>query len=207
MRMYVDLRVKPRSLDELRGILRVARRLGYTAVAVEAEHVGPAEARRLGEEAGVKVYTRVTVRAATRREARLALDSAPKADIVALAPTGLDAARYAAVNKRVHLVRVEPGMERIVDASEARLLWEKGWGAIEVSLREALRGNWRYLSVLRRAYAFDADTVLVSDAREAVDLWSPYHVRGVLRALGLPPSMADVWLGSSPSRLLGAALR
>ncbi len=205
--MYADLRVRPREAEELRRILLLARRLGYSTVAVELGSVDGGEARRIGEEAGVRVVTRVTLRAATRREARLALDRAPRADIVALAPTALDAARYAAVNKRIHIVRVEPGMERIVDASEARLLWEKGWGALEVSLSEALRGDWRYLSVLRRAYAFNADTVLVSDASDETGLWSPYHVRGLLRSLGLPPSMADVWLGSAPSRLLRAALR
>ncbi len=205
--MYADLRVKPRSVDELRELLVLAKKLGYSAVAVELGGVDAGEAKKLGSEKGVRVLTRVTVKAATRREARLALDRAPRADIIALAPTGVDAARYAAVNKRVHLVRVEPGMERIVDASEARLLWEKGWGALEVSLGPALRGDWRYLAVLRRAYAFDAETVLVSDAEDAAGLWSPYHVKGLLRALRLPPSMANVWLGSAPARLLRVVLR
>lgn len=192
----------------------MARRLGFNAVAVEfVEGLGEDELEEASSRHGVRVYTRVTLRASTRREARRAYDSAPRADIVVLEAEGLDAARYGAVKEFIHLVRITPGMEKAVDRSQARLLREKGWGGIEVSLAYARRfwrdpSTWRfYQLVLRRAFAYDINVVLVSDASSVDELWSPHSAAGVAEATGVPGDYALTWMSSVPASIIGRAGR
>ena len=117
--MYVDLSIRPRDLDELKAMVKVMVRFRVRAAAMEYGIVDHWEAKSIASKAGVKLSLRATIKASTRREARLKLDritsEAPEVEIVALEPLGLDAARYAAANRRVDVIRVEPGMERIVD--------------------------------------------------------------------------------------------
>ncbi len=202
--MYVDFGIKPRSVEELSIMLDRLRFMGYKVVVLDiGSGVDVGEARREAEKRGVRLLTKVVIKASTRREARRGLDSAPKADVVVLQPTGLDAARYAAANKRVHAVKVEPGYEKIVDRGELRILRAKGFGGFEVSLAHAVRGLdvgviRFYYRVFRRSYALKAPLAVSSDAESLLDLWEPHSAAAFIAGVaGIPYRVALRWLGSS----------
>jgi RNase P/RNase MRP subunit p30 len=203
-RVFFDFRVVPESAGELGRMLRAMRRLGYRIVVLDLDsNVDPREARSMAEALGIRLLTRVTVRASTRREARAGLEEAPRADIVVLEATGLDAARYAAANKRIHAIRVTPGGERAVDRGEARILRAKGFGGVEVSLRYALEGPGErklrfYHTVFRRAFAYRLPLLLSSDASSIYDLWEPRSAAAFAsRVSGVPYPAALRWVSTT----------
>ena len=211
--MYVDFGVRPGSAKELSRILDKLESMGYKVVVLEVgSDINLEEARREAEERGLKLLTKIVVKASTRREARRALDSAPKADIVVLQPTGLDAARYAAANKRVHAVKVEPGYEMVVDRGELRVLKAKGFGGFEVSLIHAVRRldsrTLRfYHRVFRRSYALKAPLAVSSDAESLLDLWEPHSAAAFIAGVArIPYSAALRWLGSTLGIIAPGAL-
>lgn len=212
--MYVDFGVRPRSSEELARILDALKSMGYGVVVLEIDSsVEVEEARREAERRGMRLLTKVVIKASTRREARMRLDSAPRADIVVLQPTGLDAARYAAANKRVHAVRVEPGFERVVDRGELKVLRAKGFGGFEVSLLHAVRNlNFStlrfYHRVFRRSYALKAPLALSSGAETILDLWEPHAAAAFVAGVaGVPYSVALRWLGSTLGIIAPGALK
>ncbi len=201
--MFADAGIEPDSTDRLGELLCRMKRLGFSMACVRVDSgiewsVVEQEARRCG----IAVVRKVVVKASTRREARIALDTAPRAEVVSLEPLALDAARYAAANKRVNLVRVEPGMERALDRGEVRILRAKGFGAFEVSLRHAIEGGVGVLKfyhrVFRRAFGLRAPLVISSGARDVLELWEPRSAAAFIAAIsGVPFEAALRWLSTS----------
>ncbi|MCX8195520.1 MAG: hypothetical protein N3F67_00315 [Acidilobaceae archaeon] len=162
------------------------------------------EAKRLG----IAAVPRVTVEGSTRQEVRRALEEVRRGALVAVRALSLDALRYSSVNKRVHLIRVEPGLEKFIDKSELRLFKARGWGALEVSLREARsrRGLAYLYEACHRAHLLDVNLVISSDAEMPEDLWSPLAAIGLLASMGIPSWRAKSWMTSVPAYVLDRIL-
>ncbi|MEB3787810.1 MAG: hypothetical protein GSR78_03540 [Desulfurococcales archaeon] len=192
--MYYDLSI----INPTSETLAAARRLGYTIVGSQKEP---------GGDEVVKVVRRVHVKGSTRKEIARALGKTVKGEVlVVVEPLSLEAARYAAVNKKVHLIRVAPGMQRIIDRSTKRLFEERGWGAIELTLKPATLGEkgwFRYLYIsLRKAYSLDIPVVVVSDAESEWELWHPRSAAGLAELAGIPGDAALSWFHNSARRII-----
>ena len=151
---------------------------------------------------GIEVIPRVHVVADTARD----LARIRGRGLVVVEPTSLEAARKAAIMRSVRVIRVRPGMQRIVDRSTARLLRSRGGGAIELSLASLSRGgvgSWRWFTVsLRRAFAYGIDVVLVSDSETRWDVWHPRHIEGLASLAGIPHKLGLSWISNTPRSLL-----
>ncbi len=192
--MYYDLSIH----DVSRETLALARRLGYKLVGSE----NSAEAEDI-----VRIVRRVHVKGSTRRDIARALSNIRTGRaLVVVEPLSMEAARYAAVNKSVHVIRVAPGMHRVIDRSTKRLFEERGWGALEVTLRPAAlrhRSWMRYLYIsLRKAYSLDIPLVVVSDARSRWELWHPRSIAGLAEVAGIPGDAALAWFSNSARRVV-----
>lgn len=209
MRPYIDMAVSPSDEEGLEGILEVAARLGYRAVGAPSDLIGEVTCRR-----GILLFPRYTLKASTRREARLALDKAPRNALIVVEAEALDSARYAAVNKRVDVLRIPLKLASLVDRGTARLFRERGWGLVEVSLHPLLDPGVETLSslaaALRRAEAYSIPIALASDARDPLELWPPKAVAALGEVVGIPWERGLSLLTTNPlsalSRRWGADL-
>ena len=210
--MYADLSLRPGDTEEALELVRAAARMGYRLLGIEES--GGIDRERVVEESarhGATIVWRRTIVAGDRRT--LAAEAKRGRGVLLVAePLSLEAARYAATSKAFHVLRIRPGEERLVDRSTLRLFRDRGWGAVEVSLRHLLGDwgtrEWRYYSVsLRRAHAYNIEAILVSDAREPLELWHPYTVIGVAVTAGLPLQSARMLITSTPQRIARAAGR
>ncbi|MGC9210233.1 MAG: RNase P subunit p30 family protein [Acidilobus sp.] len=200
---FIDLSVSPRSEEELLRLAERARLLGYAALGVDHQlyqrlREGPAALR-------LRAYPRITVEASGKDDLFRALSRAPSDVIVAADVRGLEAYRYAARSKRVDIIRLDPRTGLFPDRSTLNLFRVKGGGAIEISLRPLLEGEWglkELRDVLQRALRRGLRVVLVSDAARAEDLWHPLHVIGLVRSLGLPSELALMGLASAPGFII-----
>ncbi|MEM1873953.1 MAG: hypothetical protein QXF57_05150, partial [Acidilobaceae archaeon] len=52
-----------------------------------------------------------------------------------------------------------------------------------------------------RALEAGVDVVVSSDSREPWEMWSPYHVVGLLVTMGVPEATARTWVSSAPARV------
>lgn len=213
---YADLSLRPSDEDVAIEMIRLARRLGYRILAVEyRDNIDMGKLSNVASSMGVKVVGRVTIRGSSRSEVRRALDSirgiAVGETIVSVEAEALDAARYAGVNKRVHMLRVKPGMESVVDKSQVRLFESRSWGAFEVSLAYVLKPKgWSYISeVMRRISKLNVSTrlVVVSDANDIYTMWSPASIIGLLSSLGLSPEHAARCISSTPATIASQAIK
>jgi len=198
LRGFLDGCVKPSDQETLSLLYR----MGYTRVLI------PAGLNLEYRKASIKILRRSTIKARTRKSARSQIEETlrkDKPDIIAVEPETVDVARYAATHKKVSLIRVTPGMERIVDESTAILLRQKGYGALEVTLNYMLEPSyraWRYLYfTLRRAAGYSIPIVFSSCARTPSMAWHPYHIAGIGSILGIPPEKVLAWLSNSYQRL------
>ncbi|BAN90382.1 RNase P subunit p30 family protein [Aeropyrum camini] len=193
-------------------VLRAARRLGFTAVAVPVESAGECTGQETGD--APRVYRRGYVEASTRREVRRAVDSLFRSvDFIVVKPLTLEAARYAAASKRVHMIRVDGSNLWAADRGTAEIMSQRGWGALEVSLKPLTLdpgspSAWRVLAVaLRRSFAYGVHVFLVSDAARAHELWSPYSGASVAALLGVPWDQAMLYFSEERLRILQEASR
>ena len=153
----------------------------------------------------------VIVRGRVRREVARALERVPGKTPVLVDPEGLDAARYASVNKRVLGFLLRRGSEKLVDRSTRRLFRERGWGIIVVSLRYAVEdssslGVWRYYYLaFRRAQAYRVDLALASMARRLEEVWHPESSTSMAVLAGSSRELAIPWVSSSLPRALEKA--
>ena len=211
---YADLSIKPGDEDLALTMVRLASKLGYRIIAIE--HRDSIDIERVSEIAGgegVKVIRRVTIRGSSRAEVRAALDrirdTLGGGVLVVVEAESLDAARYAGVNKRVHILRVKPGAEVFVDKSQQRLFKSRGWGVFEIPLSYAIEGrSIGYLyEVVDRVRRLNVRAIAVSDAVDEYSMWSPASIVGLLYSLGLKPDQAVSWISSSPAFIVSLALR
>lgn len=152
----------------------------------------------------IKILGVVIVSGSTRAEMRRSMEeSKGKGELVVAAPRSLDALRYSSVRKEIHLVKIVRGMEKYVDASQATLFRNRGWGAVEVSLSELWRsGGVSFLyEVMRRAYELKVDLVVTSGATSAEELWSPQAVIGLISSFSISRMKALSWITSVPARI------
>ncbi|MEM4901223.1 MAG: RNase P subunit p30 family protein [Acidilobaceae archaeon] len=195
-------------MDSAIEILRLAKRLSYKTLGLEVnEKLDLEELSSKARELNIDIVFRVIVKGETRLELRRALDSIEykrRNLLVIASPETLDALRYSSTNKRVHIVRVKPSLEKYIDKSQVRLFRERGWGAIEISIGEVIRStNISYLyEITRRAHILDVNTVIVSDASTLEELWSPHSIIGLLVSLGIPYWRAKSWLSSVPAYII-----
>jgi RNase P/RNase MRP subunit p30 len=201
VRPYIDMAVAPADEEALDGIVRVAARLGYGAIGVSHDLIGEVTCRR-----GILLFPRYTFKASTRREARRALDRAPRNALVVVEAEALDSARYAAVNKRVDVLRIPLKLAGLIDRSTARLFRERGWGLVEVSLHPLLDPGVDTLSSLaaafRRAEAYSVPLALASDAEDPLDLWPPKAVAALAEVMGIPWERGLSLLTTNPLSIL-----
>ena len=205
MTCYIDFYTNPPNDEALERILLEADKLGYCKIGAP-HNLKPGIAGR------VEHLPLILIEASTRRDVARALARIPgkKRAIVLVKPQGLDAARYACVNKRIAGLLLEPGGEKFVDRSTANLFRERGWGIVVVPLAyiaEAPKSRriWRfYYLTLRKAYAYGINVALASGATSEWELWHPYSAAGVAELFGIPGDYARLWLSSAPASLLSA---
>jgi RNase P/RNase MRP subunit p30 len=208
--LYADLSLRPQSTGDAIALLKAAARLGYDLVAIEeSEGLDKERIREESSRSRVAVVWRRTVASADKRFMASAARGKTGGLVVA-EPLSLEAARFAATSKRFHVLRVTPGGERLIDKSTLRLFRERGWGAVEVTLRFFLGDwgprEWRYYSVsLRRALAYGVSLVIVSDASKPEQLWHPHSIIGLSVAAGLPSLEARRCITSVPRSVVSAA--
>jgi len=197
LKCYYDMLVRPRSYTILERIAALAKRMGYCKLGVE------------GNFAPSEMLVRVSIlKGAKRADIARLLSNVPRGSIPIVDPEGLDAARYASVNKRVLGFIVRPGMERLVDRSTRRLFEERGWGLVVVPLSSVAsnpfsRRQWKFVAtVMRRAFAYGIDLAFASEAADPLDLWHPMHIVGLAETVDVPGVMVKTWLSSSVSRNL-----
>lgn len=197
--LFIDLSINPGEGEEER-LLKTLYRLGYRAAGAPAPAIERLEP--LARNLGLRLVPRIHVVASTPRD----LSKASGGGLLVVEPTSLEAARRAAVMRSVALIRVRPGMQRIVDKSTARLFRSRGGGAIEISLKPLLSGRssvWRWFTVsLRRALAYGLDVVLVSDASSLWELWHPRVVEGLASLAGVPQRVPLSWLSNTPRSII-----
>jgi RNase P/RNase MRP subunit p30 len=210
---YADLSIRPADDDVALRMIKLASRLGYKILAVEyRDNLDMGRLASVARGEGVRIVTRVTVRGATRSDIRVALDRVwdlvgGKALVVVEAES-IDVARYAGVNKRVHVLRVKPGTEVFIDKSQERLFRSRGWGAFEIPLSYVSRGaSIGYLyEVVDRVRRLNVRAIAVSDAVDEYTMWSPVSIIGLLHTLGLRPEQAASWVSSSPASIVSMAI-
>lgn len=185
--------------------MRFAARLGYSLVGVErSDRIDWEKVRSAAGELGISARGVFVASGATRAEMRKALEEGRgRGDLVLAVPKSLDALRYSSVRKEVHMIRVVRGMEKHIDASQARLFSNRGWGAVEVSLSELWRpGGIQFAyEILRRAHELDLDVVITSGASSAEELWDPEAIVGLISSFSIPSLKALSWITSVPARI------
>ncbi len=181
----IDGSVLPGGEDSCKSIASAASKLGFTAIAV------PLESGDYCGSKGPRVYTRGFIEARTRREVRKGAETLyPKVDIVVVKPLTLEAARYSAASKKVHVIRVDESNRWAADRGTAEIFRQRGWGAVEISLKPLLSMNprsWQaFASIIRRLYPLGVQAFVVSDATNPFELWSPISASSLISTLGVP---------------------
>ena len=208
----LDLCIKPRRLQDVRDIARVAGILGYKGFAVELDGAGVdfREVYNAGKEYGVEVYRRATIQAKSKAEMLKKVASVEKkVDVIAVESKTADVIRHAARDSRVDLVSLSTFQARYMDRSQADLL-RIGGGAIEVKLKEFIEaietGDVRrvrgFEAIVRRATAFRAPFVVSTCASNKWETASTASIVSILVSLGIPLSIARITVYSSPIILL-----
>lgn len=205
---FADLSIKPPNLETLRDMVETCRRLGYKILAYEAEITGIKE---LPSFEGIKLVPRATVRGSTRREIwegiKLVKEKFKRRVLIAVEPLSLEALRYASVNKNVDIIRVNVGIIRFIDKSQARLFRERGWGSLEFPLSTVLKGFGLkpLYDAAFRANSFEVNFIVVSDAESVKELWSPPSIIGLLTSMGVDRLKAISWISSVPAYIVERA--
>ena len=210
MKAYIDFYIKPMRQSEIEKMFARLKGLGYAKVGVDSSLYNKINIKKIGEKYGVRVFWINLIEATNRREAARKLSMIEKTPnaLNLIHARGVDAARYAGTSKKLAGMLLEPGYEKFVDKSTAKLFRDRGWGIIVIPLKYLLgapksRRIWRfyYLS-LRRAYAYNINISLASAASTPEELWHPYSAAGVASLFGVPGEFARLWLSSSPQGLL-----
>ena len=208
---YADLCSKPATFDYALEMLRAYATLGYGLVAMETLPSGLKRVEEAASRHGVTIVWRHTIRASSSADIRRGLRNVPgAARLVAVSALTLEAARYAARSKQVDILVIEPGMERLVDASTLELFSQRGWGAVEIHLSPLLRAfegpdrrleaMLRYVFVsMRRAAGYRVPLVVSSCAENKWELFHPMHVLGISSLAGIPEEEVLRWLTSVPA--------
>ncbi len=218
-RFFVDLCSNPHTTEDAVEILHVLSQAGYRAVAFEYsgeinKDIIEYKARSLG----LRLVWRTTIKASSRRELRSAVQSAVrrKIDLISVYPLTLEAGRYAAQHKSVHLIHVPPGMDRLVDKSTLELFRQRGWGAIEVSFKlflaslkepdRKMESALRFiLTTFRRASGYSLPLAISSCSETKWDVAHPRHIIGLASIAGIPEEVALEWVSRVPLSVLSIA--
>lgn len=205
---FIDLSVRPGSLDDFKEIARTAKDMGICVLGLDCEglELSVGEARSLSEDLGVAIVCRAVLRGSRRREIAVKLRSINRNTLIVVEAETLDVARYAAVKKSVDIIRATPESYDLIDRSQARLFRERGWGAIEISLKPVLKNPVstlpRLIPALRRAYAYGIDLILVSDASNPYELIHPRSAAGIASLAGIPGDYALSYVSTVPRSIL-----
>ncbi len=186
-------------MDDVESTLRIARRMGYSHLGVPVDVYD--DVKEAAGRLGLKLVPRIHIVAESASDVKPIRGRG----VVVVEPLSLEAARRAAVARGVHLLRVRPGMQRVIDRSTFRLFKNRGYGAIELSLKHLLDGRtstWRWFMVsLRRAYAYGLDLVLVSDSHSLWELWHPRSIEGLAELAGIPGKVGLSWVSNVPGSI------
>ncbi len=202
---FTDLYIRPDNTIEALNMISYAKRMKIGMIGIDLRSdIDLDKVTEYAGKLGIRIIYRYDVEGKRRSEIAKLLRRAPRNAIVTIIPQSIDAARYAAVNKRVHMIRIPLGMEKIADKSTAKLFRDRGWGAIEVVLHYLLgsqRNNkWKhYYVTLRRAYSYNINVVLSSGARNIHEMWHPYQMAGIASLAGVPGEHAITWVSSVPA--------
>ncbi len=208
-RFFYDLCIRPLSTDNAIEMVTFMKKIGYKMVGIEInENI---DIDHLTREHKDSIIFRISLKVNNRSELIKKLRKLPSSKtIIAIEPFDLETARNALVSKKVDLVTIRPGLERIVDKSTRKLLEQKKFGAVEINLNYALHHEntreylriWRYYyQTLRRAAGYDIPLVISSCAPSTFDIWHPYHILGFASLFDVPSEKVQSWLGN-PSRAL-----
>ncbi len=207
MRAFADLSVRPKDPSALESIIRFAsEKLEISLLGIEK---GPLYERGLeiSKEYDLDIICREVIRGISRRDVGRALARMRRGSdcIKVVEVKTLDIARYAAVKSGVDIIRMEPEAFKFIDKSEARLIREGGNKPIEISLRSVLkdpRSLPKLLNAIAKAFVYNIDIILVSDATEVFELVHPRSAAGIASLAGIPGDLALSYVSTVPFRAI-----
>ena len=213
-RVFVDLCARPSTVEDAVNMLALYSRLNYKIVAFEkSPWLDTTRIEKAADDVGIRVVWRRTLRASRPREIQRQLKGLERDELIAVAAETLEAARFAARNKRVHILTVSPGMERIVDRSTLTLFQQRGWGVVEVHLLPVLVATMEperrldytlraMFTIFRRAVGYNLPLVISSCSNSPWLLPHPLHIIG-LAALGdIPEEVSIQWITANPLNII-----
>ncbi|MDK2384486.1 MAG: hypothetical protein QI199_06750 [Candidatus Korarchaeota archaeon] len=198
-----DLCLKPRGPSDAAEMVRLAARLGYGLLGIEADDEAWSQAQQACADHGLLCLRRTTIEASTASEARRELRGIGKhRGIVALRPLGTDAARFAGRDTRIRLLTGTEAM-RYADRSQYRLI-RVGGGAVEADLSIVARGDARYIiRLMRLCAAHGVPLVMSSCAPDKHGLWHPRSAAALATFAAMPLRIGLEAVYIAPWRVVG----
>ncbi len=202
-KVFVDLSINPKDHRSLKDMLLfIKNKFDVKVVGLKYGNLCGI-AKELGETIGVKVVCRVELEGNTRGEiAKVLLKVKGLSDVLNVAKIRtLDVARYAAVKKDIDILRFEPEAYRFIDKSQSKLLKNKGYKPIELSLRETIISPDKLpnlLNSIRRTFSYGIDLILVSDATRIQELVHPISMASIAALAGIPEILALSYVSAVP---------
>ena len=206
MKKFVDLSIKPsneKTLIEMLSFLR--NKLNVSVAGIKYGDLCR-KSKELESKTGVKVVCIVELKGDTRKDIAKALLNVKKVKglRVAVAST-VDVARYAAIKNGIDVVKLEPKAYKFIDKSQSLLLKRKERKPIELSLKEVLKEPKKLpdlLNAIRRAFSYDIDLILVSDASRVQELIHPISMAGIAGLAGVPEPLALSYVSTVPLSII-----
>jgi len=191
--------INPEDCDSLISICKKARLIGYRLIGVNKVFLEKCNV----ECNDLTVIPRVVLEEKNLRDIRK--KARGKNGLVVVTVDKLTELRRIPLVKNVNMIRITPDIAKHIDKSQARLL-ARSMKLLELSLPTFIstKNNlYRFAIAIRRMHAYDIPYTLVSDAKNADELWHPRMIKGLLELLGIPEPYSLMPITSYPLRILG----
>ena len=206
MRKFVDLSIKPKDEKTLMEMLSFLKdKLDVSVVGIEYGNLCE-KSKELEDKIGIRVVCVIELKGNTRRDIAKELLKARKVKglKVGVAST-LDTARYTAIKSEIDIVKLEPKAYKFIDKSQSLLLKRKERKPIELSLKEVLKDPRKLpdlLNAIRRAFSYDIDLILVSDASRVQELIHPLSMASIAGLAGVPEPLMFSYISTIPLSII-----
>jgi len=191
--LWVDIYVNPDSVEELVKMLKLYRRMGYSAIGVDRAFLKrhKKSIASLGEEVlgatKVRLLPTAYIKCKGEREAKALVRKAFDSGCLIIGSAlDLSAFRFFSRDSRVRVVELKPKFTMNVDRNEALLL-KTGSSALGINLSYLLRSpammSW-LSTAISRVLKYSISLVLYSGAKRWNELWHPRQVYSLFESLG-----------------------
>jgi RNase P/RNase MRP subunit p30 len=192
--------VNPASIKEAKRIVRIAQKLGYRKLGVNAKVYHPS----LRQTKGIEVYPVVRIDAVGLTEAKKSVRENSGKLIFARARDA-STLRFFSRDSRVWVVELTPRLTKLFDKDEAKLL-RLGGSVVGINL-SILKKNLVMLGwvqgIIGRTLKYGLKTIVYSGARRAEDLWPPLSILNLLESIGLTKNWSIAMMSNWPLKGVG----